>query len=170
MLPVISPAETMQKLQDGSIRLVDIREPAEMASVRVPGAEAAPLSVIRWMTLAPAQEDKAIVFTCHSGRRTTKQSDLLQTLAHGPAWQLEGGVVAWEKAGLPVERVQKGLPIDRQVQVGAGALVLLGLVGSLAAPAMLWLSAFVGGGLMFAGITGFCGLGRLLAAMPWNKK
>ena len=170
MLPVISSAETLQKLQEGSIRLVDIREPEEMAAVRVPGAEAAPLSIIRWMTLPPAQEDRPIVFTCHSGRRTTNQSDLLQGLAHGPAWQLAGGIGAWEKAGLPVQRGRKGLPMHRQIQIAAGALVLLGLAGGLAAPGMLWLSAFVGAGLVFAGVTGFCGLGRLLAVMPWNRK
>lgn len=169
MLPAISPAETLQKLQEGSIRLVDIREPEEMAAVRVPGAEAAPLSVIRWQTLPPSRADKPIVFTCHSGRRTSRQSDLLQELAHGPAWQLEGGVGAWEKAGLPVERSRKALPIDRQVRIAAGSLVLLGLVGGLVAPGMLWLSALAGAGLVFAGITGFCGLERILAAMPWNR-
>ena len=123
MLPVISPAETLQKLRDGKIRLVDIREPDEVNAVRVPGAEVAPLSVIKWTRLAPASPDLPIVFTCNSGNRTTKQSDLLEELA---------GVFVW--------------------------------------PPMIWLSAFVGAGLVFAGVTGFCGLGLLLSAMPWNKK
>lgn len=83
---------------------------------------------------------------------------------------MEGGVVAWAKAGLPVERSRQTIPISRQVQIGAGGSVLLGLMGSLAWPPMLWLSAFVGAGLLFAGLTGFCGLGIILARMPWNKK
>ena len=105
-----------------------------------------------------------------SGNRTTKNSDLLQKLAAGPAWQMEGGVSAWAKQGLPVETTQQPLPIFRQIQIGAGGLVLAGVLGSFVWPSMLWLSAFVGAGLIFAGVTGFCGLGLLLAAMPWNKK
>ncbi|MGE9985172.1 rhodanese family protein [Desulfovibrio sp. SGI.169] len=170
MLPAISPAETLQKLQDGKIRLVDIREPDEINSLRVPGAEAAPLSVIRWMRLAPSDAKLPIVFTCNSGNRTSKQSDLLEELAGGPAWQMEGGVSAWARAGLPVERGRQGVSLFRQIQIGAGALVLLGLAGVFVWPPMIWLPAFVGAGLMFAGVTGFCGLGLLLSAMPWNKK
>lgn len=170
MLPAISPAETLQKLRDGKIRLVDIREPDELNALRVPGAEAAPLSVIRWMRLAPSDAERPIVFTCNSGNRTSGQSDLLEELAGGPAWQMEGGVSAWAKAGLPVEHGRQRISLFRQIQIGAGALVLLGLAGALVWPAMIWLSAFVGAGLVFAGVSGFCGLGLLLAAMPWNKK
>ncbi|MBQ3058793.1 MAG: rhodanese family protein [Desulfovibrio sp.] len=170
MLPHISPAETLQKLQEGSIRLVDIREPDEIKSVRVSDSEPAPLSVIQWLPMAPACDDRPIVFTCQSGRRTTLHSELLKKLARGPAWQMEGGMGAWEQAGLPVERGKKQFPIFRQIQIAAGGLVLLGLAGGLAWPPMLWLSAFAGAGLTFAGVTGFCGMGLLLAAMPWNKR
>ena len=69
-----------------------------------------------------------------------------------------------------METTQQPLPIFRQIQIGAGGLMLAGVLGSLVWPSMLWLSAFVGAGLVFAGATGFCGLGLLLAAMPWNKK
>ena len=170
MLPNITPAEAQKLLQDNKARIVDIREADEIAALRIAGAEAAPLSVISWMSLAPANADMPIIFTCNSGNRTTKNSDLLQKLAAGPAWQMEGGVSAWAKQGLPVETTQQPLPIFRQIQIGAGGLVLVGVLGSLVWPSMLWLSAFVGAGLVFAGVTGFCGLGLLLAAMPWNKK
>ncbi|MGV7004855.1 rhodanese family protein [Desulfovibrio sp. QI0442] len=170
MLPNISPAEALKMLQDNKARLVDVREADELAALRVPGAEAAPLSVISWMDLRPATAEHPIIFTCNSGNRTTKNSDLLQKLAAGPAWQIEGGVSAWAKQGLPVETSKQTLPIFRQIQIGAGGLVLAGVLGSLAWPSMLWLSAFVGAGLVFAGVTGFCGLGILLSAMPWNKK
>ena len=170
MLPNISPAEALKMLQDNKARLVDVREADELAALRVPGAEAAPLSVISWMDLRPATAELPIIFTCNSGNRTTKNSDLLQKLAAGPAWQMEGGVSAWAKQGLPVETTQQPLPIFRQIQIGAGGLVLAGVLGSFVWPSMLWLSAFVGAGLIFAGVTGFCGLGLLLAAMPWNKK
>lgn len=101
---------------------------------------------------------------------TGKHSDQLEELAAGPAWQLDGGVSAWAKAGLPVERGHQAMPIFRQIQIGAGALALLGLAGVFFWPPMIWLTALVGAGLIFAGLTGFCGLGLLLSAMPWNKK
>jgi hypothetical protein len=69
-----------------------------------------------------------------------------------------------------VERGPERISLFRQIQIGAGALVLLGLAGALVWPPMIWLSAFVGAGLAFAGVSGFCGLGLLLSAMPWNKK
>ena len=122
------------------------------------------------MLFRSSDADQPIVFTCNSGNRTSKQSDLLEELAGGPAWQMEGGVSAWAKEGLPVERGQQRMPLFRQIQIGAGALVLLGLAGVFVWPPMIWLSAFVGAGLVFAGVTGFCGLGLLLSAMPWNKK
>ena len=170
MLPIITPAEAQKMLQDNKARLVDVREADEHAAVRVPGAEAAPLSVISWMKLAPATAELPIIFTCNSVNRTTKNSDMLQQLAAGPAWQMEGGVSTWAKQGLPVERGRQSMPLFRQIQIGAGALVLLGLAGVFVWPPMIWLSAFVGAGLVFAGVTGFCGLGLLLSAMPWNKK
>ena len=169
MLPVISPAETLQKLRDGKIRLVDIREPDEVNAVRVPGAEVAPLSVIKWTHLAPASPDLPIVFTCNSGNRTAKQSD---SAARVGRWtRLADGRRRQHlaKEGLPVERGRRSMPLFRQIQIGAGALVLLGLAGVFVWPPMIWLSAFVGAGLP-AGVTGFCGLGLLLSAMPWNKK
>ena len=170
MLPNISPAETQKMLWDNKARLVDVREADELAAVRIAGAEAAPLSVISWMKLSPATAELPIIFTCNSGNRTSKNSDLLQQLAAGPAWQMEGGVSSWAKQGLPIETSPQPLPIFRQIQIGAGGLVLVGVLGSLVWPSMLLLSAFVGAGLIFAGVTGFCGLGLLLAAMPWNKK
>ena len=87
------------------------------------------------------------------------------------AYILEGGIDAWKRAGLPVltDRRQP-LEIMRQVQIAAGGLVLLGVaLGIWVAPAFLGLSAFVGAGLVFAGVSGWCGMARLLALMPWNR-
>lgn len=84
---------------------------------------------------------------------------------------LEGGLLAWEAARLPLERRSGApLPLKRQVQISAGALVLIGVILSQTlAPGWIWLSGFVGAGLIFAGISGFCGLARLLALLPWNR-
>ena len=85
---------------------------------------------------------------------------------------LEGGIPAWQQAGLPVRRLKNApLPLMRQVQIGAGSLVLLGvLLGTFVAPGFYGLAAFVGAGLVVAGVTGFCGMANILAVMPWNKR
>jgi len=85
---------------------------------------------------------------------------------------VEGGTDAWQRAGLPVVRGQdKVISLERQVRIAAGLLVLIGIaMGWLVHPVFLGLSAFVGAGLTFAGITDWCGMGMLLAKMPWNQR
>ena len=81
-----------------------------------------------------------------------------------------GGTLAWDAAGLPVVRGKKTILLERQVRIAAGFLVLVGAVLALVVhPYFVGLSAFVGAGLMFAGITDSCGMGMLLAKMPWNR-
>ena len=87
-----------------------------------------------------------------------------------PGYPRKSTIERWQKEGLPVCHEKAPFPLFRQIQIGAGALVLLGILGSYVWHPMFWLSAFVGAGLVFAGITGFCGLGLLLARMPWNKQ
>jgi rhodanese-related sulfurtransferase len=83
---------------------------------------------------------------------------------------VEGGTLAWEQAGLPVVRGKEAISLERQVRIAAGSLVLLGTaLGAFVHPAFLGLAAFVGAGLVFAGVTDSCGLGMLLARMPWNQ-
>ena len=89
-----------------------------------------------------------------------------------PCHILQGGLDGWRAAGLPT-RLDRAQPLEimRQVQLVAGGLVLLGvLLGFLVAPAFFGLSAFVGAGLMMAGATGWCGMAKLLQAMPWNRR
>lgn len=157
-----------RRLLDQGAVLVDIREVDEHARERVPGARHNPLS-----RLAPvaAPAGKAVIFHCRSGARTASNAARLAGAAAGEAYILEGGLDAWKKAGQPVD-VDRGQPLEimRQVQIVAGSLVLLGVVlGVWVAPAFLGLSAFVGAGLAFAGISGWCGMARLLAVMPWNR-
>ena len=80
--------------------------------------------------------------------------------------------LAWVDAGLPVNRGQvKVISLERQVRIVAGSLVFIGvLLGWFVHPAFVWLSGFVGAGLVFAGVTDFCGMGLLLAKAPWNQR
>jgi rhodanese-related sulfurtransferase len=104
--------------------------------------------------------------------RTGANCDRLAAAVDGQAYVLEGGVDAWAAAGLPVSEDRKApLEIMRQVQIAAGSLVLVGVgLGFALHPAFFGISAFVGAGLAFAGATGFCGMARMLAAMPWNRQ
>ena len=85
---------------------------------------------------------------------------------------VQGGLNGWKAAGYPVitDRRQP-LPLMRQVQIVAGALVFGGTLAGASLSALFYLiPAFVGAGLLFAGLTGWCGMAKLLAVMPWNKR
>lgn len=165
----IDPLSLKRALEDSSVVLVDIREPDEHARERIPGARSLPLSQLDECDLGP-ERDRPVVFHCKSGNRTAANADRLASKVTG-AYVLTGGLDAWKAAGLST-RIDRSAPIDlmRQVQIAAGSLVLLGVVlALLVSPWFLGLSAFVGAGLTMAGITGFCGMARLLRAMPWNR-
>jgi hypothetical protein len=69
-----------------------------------------------------------------------------------------------------VVRGQKAISLERQVRIVAGLLVLVGAVLAIAVhPYFAGLSAFIGAGLIFAGITDTCGMAMVLAKMPWNQ-
>ena len=167
-IQTISPTEAHQ-LVDAGASLIDIRQPDEHARERIAGALNVPLDRL--------SEDSAcgdvLIFHCRSGMRTAQSSITLSQAAAGrDCYIVEGGISGWRNAGLPVEKV-RGTPIEmqRQVMITAGTLVLLGaLMSMLVAPGWLWLSLFVGAGLTFAGISGFCGMAHVLAMMPWNRR
>ena len=163
-------AATAARLVAGGALLVDIRDRDEYARERIPGASHRPLAQVG---AAPLATDAPIViFHCRSGMRTASNARALAACAGGcEAYLLDGGIDAWKRAGLPVERDRaQPLELDRQVQIAAGSLVLAGtILGATLAPAWYWLPAAIGCGLVFAGVSGFCGLARVLARMPWNR-
>jgi len=169
MFQELSPREAWKLLEDGKARLIDIRESDEIEAVRVERAEAAPLSLAGCMKLSPLEPGTVAVFPCHSGRRVRENEAAIRPLiSGGQAYALAGGMDAWLKEGLPVRRGRR-ISIERQVRIGAGALVAAGTLLSLAWPPFLVLPLFVGCGLVFAGATGFCGMAQALKAMPWNR-
>ncbi len=169
---LISPTDAAALLADGKALIVDVREPAEFAARHIPASLSRPLSVPDAGPLA-CGAGIDLIFTCQTGRRTAANGARLEALGpQGRVHVLNGGVDAWQKAGLGVagRDAAKALPIMRQVQIAAGLLVLGGVLLSLTvAPAWIALSAFVGAGLSFAGATGWCGMAQLLAMMPWNR-
>lgn len=171
-LPTITPARAAAMLRAGEAMLVDVREADERARTRIPGSAHLPLSRLEEAELA-VQQGKPVLFHCASGRRTAENAARLGARAEGcDAYILEGGLSAWRSAGLPVAEDRRApLPLMRQVQIAAGTLVLLGvLLGATVAPGFYGLAAFVGAGLVLAGLTGFCGMANILAVMPWNRR
>ena len=170
-LIALSPTEAMTRLTAGNAVLIDVREADEHARERAEPALSAPLSAFPSSLEAAGLESRAVIFMCRSGARTAANCDRLAMQTEGEAYVVAGGLDAWKKAGLAV-RADHRQPLElmRQVQMAAGALILIGGgLGVLVHPAFWGLSLFVGAGLFFAGATGFCGMARLLAVMPWNR-
>lgn len=173
---IISAEEAAEKLKQGAV-LVDIREEDEYQREHIQGARLHSLSKLKVQAenlSATAEQAACVIFHCKSGMRTQGAADFLRQCCgrQQQVFILEGGLQGWRKAGFAT-LINRSKPIEimRQVQIAAGGLVLLGVVlGHFVAPMFYWLSAFVGAGLMFAGISGFCGLARLLALMPWNRQ
>jgi len=167
-LPTIDVTSAKRLLDQGAV-LIDIREADERAREHVPGARHNPLSRLSAIEL---QSATAVIFHCRSGARTAANAQRLGAASECDAYILEGGIEAWKKAGLPVTvDVRQPIEIMRQVQIVAGCLVVAGVaLGVWVAPGFLALSAFVGAGLVLAGTTGWCGMAKLLALMPWNRR
>lgn len=158
-------------LDDGQAVLIDIRGPEEFAREHISGARLVPLDSIDAHDFDRERSSgKAAIFHCQSGRRTSANAARLIAAGFKQTYVLEGGLNAWRGAGLPMH-IDRSKPIDlmRQVQIAAGSLVLAGvLLAWLVSPWFVLLSAFVGGGLVFAGVTGNCTMARILSRMPWN--
>lgn len=172
----ISPNELAAKLAAGPRAIViDVRTPAEFRELHAEPARNVPLPDVSPATLIGLghRDPQAPIYViCQSGRRAEAACSRLAAAGYERAVVVAGGTDAWTAAGLPVVRGAKGaIGIERQVRMGAGFLVLLGVVLSKTVnPGFVWLSAFVGAGLLFAGATGFCGMGILLAKAPWNRR
>jgi glyoxylase-like metal-dependent hydrolase (beta-lactamase superfamily II)/rhodanese-related sulfurtransferase len=147
--------------------LLDVRTPIEFESERIEGAVNVPLDALD-ARLDEFPEDADLVIVCRTGVRATIAAESLAR-AGRRARVLDGGVLAWRRARLPLREGRRRLPVDRQVQLIAGTMVLTGVgLGLLVSPWFLALAAFFGAGLTFAGATGTCGLALVLMKLPWN--
>lgn len=169
-MKTISPQDAAKLIKEGAI-LVDVREPDERAREFIPEAAHHPLSQISGEGPAHANAP-AVIFHCRSGMRTRSNAAALDGASQCEAYILEGGIEAWKQAGLPVKTDAKApIEIMRQVQITAGGLILLGAaLGVAVHPGFYAFSAFVGAGLMFAGLSGTCMMAKILSAMPWNRR
>lgn len=159
----ISATAAAEKVKQGHGLIVDVRENDEVASESVPGALHIPLGKVG-KHLAELPRDKEVYFLCRSGNRS--QLACQEAASHyAKVFSIEGGIQAWRKIGPTQGKPGRTLPLMQQVQLGAGLLVLTGFF----VKPVWFLVPLVGAGLTLAGATGFCGMAKLLALMPWNR-
>lgn len=175
-MKIITPPELHQRLKvDPHLNVIDVRTPVEFAEVHVPQARLYPLDSLdpgALLASGAIRKGQAVYVLCRSGQRAKLAAEKLAAAGFSDAVVVTGGTVAWTEAGLPVTRGEtKGISLERQVRIAAGSLVLTGLLlGWFVHHGFFLLSGFVGAGLIFAGISDWCGMGLLLARAPWNQR
>ena len=168
----ISPNRLAELCKGGKIDLLDVRTPVEFRELHAADARNVPLDRLDPAAVMQARSgngDEPLYLICRSGSRGQQACEKMLAAGFTKGVNVEGGTLAWAECGLPVVRGKKAIPLERQVRIAAGSLVLLGAALSFVHPAFIGLSAFVGAGLVFAGITDTCGMGMILARMPWNQ-
>jgi rhodanese-related sulfurtransferase len=155
---------------NSSVDFINVCTPAEYKEKHIDGVRSVPLDEIE-KHVAEFKDKKTVYVHCRSGRRGQQAIEKLHTLGiTAELVNVEGGILAWEEAGFGTKALTTRLPIMRQTFIAAGALIVLSHILYLQiGSAGLWLSAFVGAGLLFAGLTGWCGMAFILSRAPWNK-
>ncbi|MCL1490049.1 MAG: rhodanese-like domain-containing protein [Pseudanabaena sp. Salubria-1] len=170
-LKEIDAISLKQKLELQQVTLIDVREVGEYATEHISGAISMPLSTFDSNHIDKIG-DKPVVLCCQSGMRSNRASQKLLENGFGTVIQLKGGLLSWKDAGFKTQVVRNApISLFRQVQIVAGSLVLLGTgLGVFVSPGFFLLSGFVGGGLVFAGVTNTCAMGTLLTKLPYNQR
>ena len=158
-------------LEQREALLIDVREPSEYAVEHIPEAILLPLSTFDPVRV-PQEAGKKVVLHCVMGMRSAQAGQKLLDAGYTTVYNFRGGVQAWKEAGYATTGGQRApLSLQRQGQIVAGSLILLGTVlGVIASPWFLVLSAVVGLGLLSAGLRGTCGMTTLLARLPYNQR
>ena len=170
----ITPKEVEdRRLLGRHVDLIDVRTPVEYREVHAEAARSIPLNRLDPRAVMEARngtQHEPLYVICRSGGRGNQACEAFHAAGFPNVVNVVGGTLAWEQAGLPVVRGKKAVSLERQVRIAAGSLVMLGTtLGAFMHPAFLGLAAFVGAGLVFAGMTDTCGMGMILARMPWNQ-
>jgi len=172
-MTAISVNQLIELSQQGDVELLDVRTPVEFQEVHSVFARNVPLDSLDPDTVMKQRKGAAsdpLYVICHSGSRSANACGQFIAAGYTHVVNVDGGTLAWDKAGLPVVRGKKIISLERQVRIAAGLFVLTGAVlGFFVHPYFIGLAAFIGIGLMFAGFTDTCGMGMMLAKMPWNQ-
>lgn len=162
----VSPQTAADEVRSGGT-LIDVRTPAEFREVHAEGAENVPLDSLD--PAAFADRPGPLLAICKSGSRSGQAVETLRSKGVR-AVSVDGGTQGWEAADLPVVRGKKTMSLERQVRIAAGGLALLGALLALSVhPYFAGLPAFIGAGLVYAGLSDTCGMSLVLRRMPWNR-
>jgi rhodanese-related sulfurtransferase len=152
------------------LRILDVRTPGEFETAHIPGAYNVPLDLLReHRTELRAHLDDQVVLVCRSGARATQAGQTLAEAGLPHLKILDGGMLAWQHTGAPVNRGRTRWDLERQVRLAAGLIVLSSVLGSLLVPGLQWVAALMGAGLTVAALTNTCAIGMLLAKLPYNR-
>ncbi|MDM3872164.1 rhodanese-like domain-containing protein [Porticoccus sp. W117] len=165
----ISAQQFQQQFNSANDTLIDVRAAAEYREIHLVDATNLPLDQITGEQAATHNSERCYLI-CKAGKRAAMAAEKIAASYPGELIVVEGGTDACVELGMDCQRDKGVMSLERQVRIAAGALVLLGVVLSLTVHSgFIALSAFVGAGLVFAGITDTCGMGLLLTKMPWNR-
>jgi len=170
----ISPAQLLERVRSGErLELIDVRTPAEYREVHVEFAKNEPLERLDPAGVIASRsggKDAPLYVVCQSGGRSQKACDQFRKAGYDFVVNVEGGTQACVAAGVPVLRGKKTISLERQVRITAGSIVFVGsALAWFVNPAFVGIPAFIGAGLVFAGVTDTCGMAMALARMPWNQ-
>ena len=171
-MQTISPQRLCDLHNQSPIELIDVRTPREYEDTHATMARNVPLDRLDPKAVMAARADKSrpLYVICKSGGRAGQACEQFIAAGFENVVNVEGGTSAWVNAGLPVMRGRKAVSIDRQMRIVAGTLVLTGVaLAYYVDPRFIGLSAFVGAGLVFAGVTDYCPMMKTLSVMPWNQ-
>lgn len=166
----MTASELSALMASGTVRLLDVRTPAEFDNAHIGGAYNVPLDQLHEHAGEVRAAEGAVVLICQSGQRAQRAEALLRSAGMANVHVLDGGMKAWLALGLPVNRLRVRVSLERQVRIVAGALAAAGGIGALiVSPWLAVVPALVGSGLVLAGVTDNCAMGMLLARLPYNR-
>ncbi len=169
--PVMTPEQLSGLMHTGApVRLLDVRTPGEYEAVHIVGSYNVPLDQLAEHAAEIRSVEAPMVLICRSGQRSRKAEAALKAGGMQTLHVLDGGLQAWEAAGLSVRRGAERISLERQVRIAAGGLAAVGgLLALLVSPLFAIVPLVIGGGLVFAGVTDTCGMAMLLAKLPYNR-
>ena len=165
------------QLRGESPALLDVRSAAEYRAGHIPGAQLIPIeelvpeAVPRKFNRPCVGSNETLYITCQAGPRAQRAAERLRQAGYTNLALIEGGTQAWEKAGFPLKRCGASISLERQVQIAIGMLLILKVFLGFSVHELFFaLTALVGAGLIIAGVTRWCGMAKLIARMPWNRR
>jgi len=164
-------------MQGKPVHLIDVRTPAEYRSGHISGATSIPLDELNPERLHKdlgdyqAGHERPLYLACLSGVRARQAAERLKLAGIENLYLVEGGTEAWNQAGLPMQRCGHAISLERQVQIAIGTLLVLKVFFGFTINELFFAAIpLIGAGLIAAGLTRWCGMARLLAMMPWNRR